>query len=180
MFTTLDGVVADPDGTDGTAGGGWAFRHGPGAVAGDKFQLGETLDNAVLLFGRRTWQLFTRIWPARSDEFSTRMNAVDKLVVTRTGVDPSIWSNSTVIDGDLIECVRFERARRDVIIIGSISVIRELQRHNLVDEYRLLTLPSVLGAGERLFAADGPAVQLRCTHAEQPDVAVLTWFEVTR
>jgi dihydrofolate reductase len=62
-FITLDGVVSDPDGSGGTPAGGWAFRHGPEAVAGDKFRLGRTLDDGVMLLGRTTWQLFSWIWP---------------------------------------------------------------------------------------------------------------------
>ncbi|MGW2825636.1 hypothetical protein ACWC24_32200 [Streptomyces sp. NPDC001443] len=60
-FITLDGIVSDPDGSAGTPLGGWAFRHGPEAVAGDKFRLGSTLDDGVLLLGRGTWQLFSRL-----------------------------------------------------------------------------------------------------------------------
>ncbi|MDR0343025.1 MAG: hypothetical protein LBI49_07860 [Nocardiopsaceae bacterium] len=50
-FITLDGIAGDPDGSGGTPGGGWAFRHGPEAVAGDKFQLGNVLADGVLLLG---------------------------------------------------------------------------------------------------------------------------------
>lgn len=72
-FITLDGIVSDPDGSAGTPLGGWAFRHGPEAVAGDKFRLGRTLDEGVLLLGRATWQLFSRLWPGRDDPFAARM-----------------------------------------------------------------------------------------------------------
>ena len=99
-FITLDGIISDPDGSAGTPTGGWAFRHGPAAVAGDKFQLGSTLDEGVMVLGRSTWQLFSRLWPGREDPFSTRMNAVPKLVASRTLTDASGWANSTVIDGD--------------------------------------------------------------------------------
>ena len=54
-FSTVDGITEDPDGRDGTPNGGWAFRHGPEAVAGDKFKLGRVLESAVLLLGRKTW-----------------------------------------------------------------------------------------------------------------------------
>ena len=108
-FITLDGIVSDPDGSDGTPAGGWAFRHGPGTVAGDKFRLGSTLDDGVMLLGRRTWQLFSRLWPPRDDPFSARMNAVPKLVATRTLTDTSPWANSRVIDEDLIDAVRREQ-----------------------------------------------------------------------
>ena len=83
-FVSLDGVMHDPDGSEGSAQGGWAFRYGPEAVAGDKFGLGEVLDTGVMLLGRRTWQLFAKIWPGRDDEFSAKMNAMPKLVVSRS------------------------------------------------------------------------------------------------
>lgn len=180
MFLTLDGVISDPDGADGTPQGGWAFRHGPGAVAGDKFRLGATLDTGVMLLGRNSWERFARIWPTRTDEFSERMNAVDKIVATNTTPDLSAWANSTAIDGDLAERVRTEREHRDVITTGSITVLRALQRNDLVDEYRLLTFPSVIGTGDQLFDATDPAINLRCTRAEQADTAVLSCYEVTR
>ena len=66
-FITLDGIVTDPDGSGGTPAGGWAFRHGRDAVAGDMFRLGSALDEGVLLLGRKTWELFSRIWPGRDD-----------------------------------------------------------------------------------------------------------------
>src|SRR5580700_1386075 len=113
-FITLDGIVSDPDGSDGTAAGGWAFRHGPETVAGDKFRLGRTMDDGVMLLGRTTWQLFAGLWPGRDDPFSARMNAVPKLVATRTLTDTSAWANSQAVDGDIIDAVK--RQRRDVII----------------------------------------------------------------
>ena len=65
-FVSLDGVIEDPDGRGGSAHGGWAFRYGPEAIAGDKFELGEVLDTGALLLGRTTWQLFAGLWPART------------------------------------------------------------------------------------------------------------------
>ena len=126
QFITLDGVVSDPDGSGGTPAGGWAFRHGPETVAGDKFRLGSTLDGGVMLLGRTTWQLFSRLWPGRDDPFSARMNAVPKLVASRT--------------------------------------------------YRLLTFPTVLGTGERLFPAGGPPAYLECLSAERAGAAVLARY----
>ena len=86
-FITMDGIITDPDGSGGTPGGGWAFRYGPEAVAGDKFGIGSVLDEGVPLLGRKTWEMFSRIWPGRDDPFSARMNAVPKLVATRTPTD---------------------------------------------------------------------------------------------
>jgi dihydrofolate reductase len=172
-FITMDGITSDPDGSGGTSTGGWAFRHGPESVAGDKFQLGSVLDDGVLLLGRRTWELFSRIWPGRDDPFSRRMNAVPKLVASRTLADASAWANSQVIS-DAVDAVKQEQ--RDVIIAGSESIVHQLMTADLIDEYRLLTFPTILGTGERLFPADGPAVYLECLSAEQSGAAVLARY----
>ncbi|MEU5538872.1 dihydrofolate reductase family protein [Streptomyces sp. NPDC020362] len=171
-FTTLDGIASDPDGSAGTPLGGWAFRYGPEAVAGDKFRLGSTLDNGVLLLGRTTWQLFSRLWPGRDTPFAARMNAVPKLVASRAPTDSSAWANSQVLDGDLLDTVRHEQ--RDVVITGSLSIVHQLMAADLIDEYRLLTFPTVLGTGRRLFPADCLRTDLECHGAERIGAAVLT------
>jgi dihydrofolate reductase len=163
-FITLDGFMTDPDGSEGTPDGGWMFRFGPEQVSGDKFRLGPVLDNGVMLLGRKTWQLFSKIWPGRDDPFSTRMNKVPKLVVSRTLTDTSAWANSEIA-ADPLEVVKHEE--RDVIITGSLSVVHPLMAADLIDEYRLLTFPTLLGTGERLFPPGGPVAQLECLTAEQ-------------
>jgi dihydrofolate reductase len=173
-FITVDGIVTDPDGSGATSTGGWAFRHGREAVAGDKFRLGSVLDEGVLLLGRKTWEMFSRIWPGRDDPFSARMNAVPKLVATRTLAGTSAWSNSQAVDGDIIDAVK--RQRRDVIIMGSLSIVHTLMAGDLIDEYRLLTFPTILGTGERLFPA-GPPADLELVSAEQVGPTVLTWYQ---
>jgi dihydrofolate reductase len=174
QFITLDGIVSDPDGRGGTPTGGWAFRHGPETVAGDKFQLGSTLDDGVMLLGRSTWQLFSRLWPAREDPFSMRMNAASKLVASRTLTDVSAWANSRMLEGELVDAVKKER--RDVIIAGSLSVVHELMAADMIDEYRLLTFPTVLSTGAPLFPAGGPPSYLECQSAEQVGAAVLARY----
>jgi dihydrofolate reductase len=173
-FITLDGIVTDPDGSGGTPAGGWVFRHGPEAVAGDKFRLGSVLDEGVLLLGRKTWERFSRIWPGRDDPFSARMNAVPKLVATRTLAGASAWANSQPLDGDIIDAVK--RDRRDVVIMGSLSIVHTLMASDLIDEYRLLTFPTILGTGERLFPADGPPADLELVSAGQDGAAVLARY----
>lgn len=176
-FITLDGVMEDPDGSARTPGGGWAFRYGPEAVAGDKFRLGARLDTGVLLLGRETWQLFAKIWPGRSDDFSAKMNAASKLVASRTLGDVSAWQNSELIRGELADEVRRVRAERDVIVIGSVSVAHELMERDLVDEYRLLVFPVVLGSGRRLFAGSAGTAGLRLVSAEPSGGAALLCYE---
>jgi len=171
-FITLDGVVDDPDGRGGTPGGGWAFRYGPESVAGDKFRLGRLLDDGVMLLGRTTWELFSGLWPRRDDPFSQRMNAVPKLVATRTRTDLSAWPNSGLLDGDLADAVK--RERRDVVVAGSLGVVHTLMRADLIDEYRLLTFPVVLGGGRRLFPDGAAPAALRTVSAELSGAAVLT------
>jgi dihydrofolate reductase len=171
QFVTLDGIVSDPDGSEGTPAGGWAFRHGPETVAGDKFRLGSLLADGVMLLGRTTWQLFARIWPGRDDPFSARMNAMPKLVASRTLTDTSAWANSRLIDGGLVDAVKHER--RDVIIAGSLSVVHRLMAEDLIDEYRLLMFPTVLGTGTRLFPAHRPPAYLETLSVEGVGAAVL-------
>ncbi|GAA1030924.1 MULTISPECIES: dihydrofolate reductase family protein [Amycolatopsis] len=173
-FTTLDGISSDPDGSSGSAGGGWAFRHGPESVAGDKFRLGSRLDDGVLLLGRKTWELFSNLWPHRDDPFSQRMNAAAKLVASSTLTDTSAWQNSAVLDGDLLDAVK--REERDIIVIGSLSIAHTLMAADLVDEYRLLTFPTVLGTGTRLFPDGTGLAHLECVSAERVGAATLSRY----
>lgn len=173
-FMTLDGRVTDPDGRGGTPGGGWAFRHGPETVAGDKFRLSRTLDDGVMLLGRRTWALFSQLWPTRDDAFSRRMNAVPKLVASRSLTGVSAWSNSRVMTGDLIEAVKTEE--RDVIVAGSLSVVHALMQHDLVDEYRLMIFPTVLGSGEQLFPSTDVPTYLEYVSGDPVGAAVLVRY----
>lgn len=178
-FITLDGVVEDPDGSDGKPFGGWAFRYGPEAVAGDKFKMGERLQTGALLFGRETWQKFTKIWPSRTDDFSMTMNAARKLVVSRTLTDVSAWNNSSLLDGELTSEAQRLRSDGDVIVIGSTSVVHTLMDHDLVDEIRLLVFPAVLGTGSRLFTSPAGVSELRLASAEQSGAAALLCYEKT-
>jgi dihydrofolate reductase len=172
-FITLDGFTSDPDGSGGMSTGGWAFQHGPESIAGDKFRLGNVLDDGVLLLGRKTWQLFSRIWPGRDDPFATRMNTVPKLVASRTLTDVSAWTNSQVVD-DAVDAIK--REQRAVIIAGSLSIVHRLIADDLIDEYRLLTFPTILGTGDRLFPVGTPTAHLECLSAEKSGAVVLARY----
>ncbi|MEO6115551.1 MAG: dihydrofolate reductase family protein [Pseudolysinimonas sp.] len=175
QFITIDGVVEDPDGFDRTPFGGWAMRQGPEGVAGDKFRLGEIMNTGVLLFGRRTWDHFSALWPNRKGGFADLMNAATKAVATRRPVDVTTWSNSTAVEGELIDWVNATRTDRDVVVIGSGSVVVRLASAGLVDEYRLLTFPDAVGAGRRLFSSP---VRLTLTASEQVGPATLAIYSV--
>ena len=172
-FVTLDGVIQDPDGSQGFEQGGWVFRFGPESVAGDKFRLGELLDTGALVLGRRTWELFSHIWPGRDDEFSTKMNAVPKLVVSRSLDEAGAWKNSAVLHGDLLDEVASRKRSQDLVVMGSASVARTLMEHDLVDEYRLLVFPLVLGNGTRMFPDGTAPVDLSLVSADTSGPAVL-------
>jgi dihydrofolate reductase len=171
-FVTLDGVVQDPDGSEGSAQGGWVFRYGPEAVADDPFRLGEVLDTGAMLLGRRTWELFTKIWPGRSDEFSAKINAMPKLVASRSMAGADEWQNSTVVEGDLAMAVRERKQAQDIVVTGSVSVVRTLLAQDLVDEYRLIVFPLVLGSGSRLFPDGSIPIDLALVSVQAVDPTV--------
>jgi dihydrofolate reductase len=166
QFVTLDGVVEDPDGSGGTPNGGWAFRHGPEAVTGDKFRLGGVLDTGVKLLGRTTWELFSRIFPHRDDDFSRRMNAIEKVVVSGSLDRVDGWANSTLLRGELAEEVTRRLDTQDVIVAGSSSVLEQLIAADLVDQYRLLVFPTLLGKGRRLFDGVSAPVELELVSSD--------------
>jgi dihydrofolate reductase len=179
-FVTLDGVVEDPDGSWEAPGGGWAFKYGPEVFAGDKFGLGERLESGALLFGRATWELFAQRWPSRTTPFATVMNKAAKLVASRTLTSVEAWDNSELLAGELLTEVPRIAAERDVTVIGSTAVVHQLVAADLVDEYRLLVFPTVLGGGERLFAAGSPPVDLRQVSVEAAGPATLAVYERAR
>ena len=171
-FVSLDGVMQDPDGSSGSSQAGWAFRYGPETVAGDPFGLSEALDTGALLLGRRTWQMFAGIWPGRDDPFSAKMNAMPKLVMSRSLEHADGWQNSAVLRGDLVTEVGKRTAEQDIVVMGSASVVRALMAHDLVDEYRLLVFPVILGAGTRLFPDGTAAADLALVSAGTRGAAV--------
>jgi dihydrofolate reductase len=179
-FVTLDGVMEDPGGAEGFDRGGWAFRFDRGPE-GDKFKLDEVLDADALLLGRVTYEGFAAAWPSRSDEvgFADKFNTMPKYVVSTTLTDPE-WTNSTVIDGDVVEEIRKlkEEPGGDLVVHGSATLVRTLVDNDLVDEYRLMVFPIVLGKGKRLFGDAADKKRLRLVDAKPvgPDgVVVLTY-----
>jgi dihydrofolate reductase len=167
QFVTLDGVIEDPDGSDGTPFGGWAMRHGPEAIGGDKFDLGELMSTAVLLFGHRTWRHFATLWAPRTTEFALAMNEASKAVLSAGPLELSSWRNSERVTADLRDWIQQTVRSRDIVVIGSTSVVRDLQKADLVDEYRLLVFPTAAGSGATLFA-DPLALELVSTRASGP------------
>jgi dihydrofolate reductase len=171
-FMSLDGVIQDPDGNEGFRQGGWAFRYGREPVTNDPFALGEVLDTGAMLLGRRTWEMFAKIWPGRDDPFSAQMNAMPKLVVSRSLEQAAEWKNSTVVQGDLAAAVQERKRTQDIMVMGSAGVVRTLMASDLVDEYRLMVFPLILGEGTRLFPNGSAPVNLALVSAQTVGPAV--------
>jgi dihydrofolate reductase len=177
QFISLDGVVEDPGGAEEFDRGGWAFEFDRGAE-GDKFKLDEVMASEVLLLGRVTYEGFAKAWPSRSGDFADKFNGMPKYVVSATLKDPE-WNNSTVIDGDVAEGVA--RLRQDVdgdiLDNGSVQLVRTLMDHDLVDEYRLMVFPTILGAGKRLFGETSDAAALRLVDAKPAGETLILIYE---
>ena len=152
-FVSLDGVMEDPGGSEGTPQGGWAFKFERGAD-GDAYKLEELRDAEAMLLGRVTYEGFAAAWPSIEDEqgFAERMNGLPKYVVSST-LERADWQNSTILPGDPVAEVTALRARLggNILVAGSTSLVHTLHDAGLVDEYRLMIYPTVLGSGKRLF-----------------------------
>jgi len=177
QFISLDGVVEDPGGAEELDRGGWAFKFDRGPE-GDKFKLDEVMASEVLLLGRVTYEGFAEAWPSRSGDFADKFNGMPKYVVSATLKDPE-WNNSTVIGGNVAEAVA--RLRQDVdgdiLVNGSVQLVQTLMEHDLVDEYRLMVFPTILGAGKRLFGETSHAAALRLVDAKPAGETLILVYE---
>jgi dihydrofolate reductase len=177
-FISMDGVIEDPGGAESYAHSGWSFQIDRGED-GNKFKLDETMRTDALLLGRVTYQGFADAWPSRTGEFADKFNSMPKFVVSKT-LDAPEWNNSTVIKGDIAEAVAKlkEQFANDIVVHGSAQLVNTLKERDLVDEYRLMVFPVVLGTGKRLFSDGGDLVGLKLTEARQvgrEGVIILTY-----
>jgi dihydrofolate reductase len=184
-FVSLDGVVQAPGGPEEDTDGG--FRHGGWSMRFfDPETMGPVLDEVMsqteaLLFGRRTWEVMASAWPGRAgDPFADRMNAIPKYVVSRTlAADDAAarWDNTTLIgDDDAIPALRELRSRDGdggIQVMGSASLALQLVEHDLVDEYRLMLEPILLGGGKTIFPTDGRARPLELVSVTPAGTGVL-------
>lgn len=170
QFMTLDGVVEDPGGAekDQFDRGGWAFEFARGAE-GDKFKLDEVMAAGALLLGRRTYEGFAAAWPGRTDSvgFADKFNNMPKYVVSTTLRDPE-WTNSHVLGADLAAEVKRLKGEvdGDILVNGSVQLCQALAADGLVDEYRLMVFPLILGKGKRLFGGEAPKSPLELQRSE--------------
>ncbi|HEV2061227.1 MAG TPA: dihydrofolate reductase family protein [Solirubrobacteraceae bacterium] len=184
-FISLDGVVQAPGGKGEDTDGG--FDHGGWSMPYfDEQAMGSAIDEVMagteaLLFGRRTWEVMAGAWPDRAgDPFADRMNAIPKYVVSRTlSADDaaSRWNNTTLLGGDdalaQIRDLRRRDGDRAIQVWGSASLAVQLVEHDLVDEYRLMLEPILLGGGKTIFPSDGRARPLELVSVTQASTGVL-------
>ena len=176
QFVSVDGVIEDPVGMEELGRGDWTrASSGP---EGAKYKLDEIMDAGAMLFGRRTYESYAAAWPGRDDEYADKLNGMPKYVVSSTLSDPE-WSNTTVLQGDAASAVRAlkEQTDGDIIVQGSAELTYTLMENDLVDEWRLMIFPIVVGAGKRFFGDPGKAVDLRLveSRAVGEGVAIMTY-----
>jgi len=154
-FVSVDGVMEAPGGEEGFRHTGWVLEHGHDE-GGGQYKLDEVLEADALLLGRVTYEGFAAAWPERGGPFAEKMNSMPKHVVSSTLEEPLEWENSTVLSGDVAESVARlkEGEGGPILVAGSRTLVQTLHEHGLIDEYRLMVFPVVLGSGRRLFADD--------------------------
>lgn len=157
-FVSLDGVMEAPGPAHDFKHAGWTMPYWGDDIG--KFKLEELLASDALLLGRKTYEGFAAAWPGMKDPqgFADKMNGLPKYVATRT-LKTLEWNNSHVLQGDVAQAVAKlkQEVGRDILVAGSGQLIQTLMLHGLVDEYRLLVYPVVLGDGQRLFSAGAHA-----------------------
>jgi dihydrofolate reductase len=176
-FVTLDGVMEAPGGGETFRHGGWSFEFDRGDE-GNKFKLEETLSSEALLLGRVTYEGFAASWPSREGEFADKFNTMPKYVVSSTLEEPE-WNNSTVLKGDVADEVAKLRQEQggDIVVHGSARLVQTLVEHDLVDEFRLMVFPVMLGEGKRLFGETSDKKPLRLVDSKMvgDGVAILIY-----
>ncbi len=185
-FLSLDGVAQAPGGADedrsgGFAHGGWHMRY-MGDELAQRWVLESIVQAGGFLLGRRTYEIFAAYWPNAPEEeqaIAEPLNKKPKYVASRTRREPLEWHNSRVIDGDVAAAVAAlkQEDEANLHVIGSTELVRTLIEHDLVDEFRLVIDPVLLGGGKRIFRDDGSLRSLRLIDGQVTSTgAILTTY----
>ncbi len=155
-FMSLDGVVEEP---------AWTFPYWNDEIA--RFKGEESSASDALLLGRVTYQGFAAAWPQSKDEGADYFNSVRKYVVAETLEEPLEWQNSTLIKDNIVEEITNLKQQdgKDITVHGSATLVQTLMQHDLVDRYRLLVYPVVVGSGKRLFE-EGTTATLKLVESQ--------------
>ena len=181
-FLTLDGVMQAPGGPgEDTSGnfpyGGWVFPHFDEGMNKTMAEIFSQAD--AFLLGRRTYDIFAAYWPKVTDPhdpIASKLNGLPKFVAsrTRTAFD---WSGTSLL-GDVVSGVAELKKRfpREVQVHGSCDLAQTLIANDLIDEYRLLTFPVVLGTGKRLFGVGAVPAAFTLVRSSTTSKGVLISF----
>jgi dihydrofolate reductase len=167
-YISLDGVIEDPVGMENSGLGNWTGPFSRGSD-GDRFKHDELFAADALIFGRATYEAFAAAWPHVKDEagYADRMNKLPKYVASST-LKSASWGPTRIWNGDLAAAAQAMKAEGDgeILIFGSASIVHQLAPLGLIDEYRLMVYPTLLGAGKRLFP-DGAKSRLSLAQCQQ-------------
>ncbi|MDQ3377200.1 MAG: dihydrofolate reductase family protein [Actinomycetota bacterium] len=169
-FVSLDGVMEEP---------GWTFRFE--SEDRDQYKFDELSAADALLLGRVTYEGFAAAWPGMAEqtgEYGAWMNGYPKYVASTTLEEPLEWNASLIGDDIAEEISRLkEQDGKDILVFGSAALVDTLVEHDLVDEYRIMVFPVVVGSGKRLFGdgIDTKVLRLVETKTFDSGVVVLTY-----
>jgi dihydrofolate reductase len=159
-YLSLDGIFEEP--------GRWSgpfFNDEAGKFKWDELQASD-----ALLLGRKTYEGFAAAWPTFRDEmgFADKMNSMPKYVVSST-LDKAEWSGSRLIKGNVAEEVRKlkQEPGQDLLLSGSAQLFNAMRHEDLIDLYRFMVHPILLGSGKRLFAEGEDQTVLRLTDTKR-------------
>jgi dihydrofolate reductase len=165
----------DEDRSGGFDHGGWQLSYFDDTLGASI--LGALEETGGFLLGRRTYDTFAAHWPNQpaDDPLAGTFNELPKWVVSSTLRAPLTWQNSTLIQGDAVKGISDVRAGdgKDIQVIGSGELVQTLMKHDLVDEYRLMIHPIVMGSGKRLFRDEAAAARLRLVESTPSSTGVL-------
>ncbi|MEZ0114807.1 dihydrofolate reductase [Catenulispora sp. EB89] len=181
--SSFDGVVQDPDGTDGFPRGGWFDQ----VIADDRpewaqYFVKEALGASALLMGRTSDAWFASRWLDRTGDWADKLNAMPKYIVSST-LEHTAWSNGTIIGSDLATEVAKLKHEIDgeILVYGSFQLGHALIEQDLVDEIRVMLLPVLAGDGVRLFGTTAGIRPLRLTHTATVGSGIVSLtYEVVR
>ena len=181
-YLTLDGVAQDPGPSGDFEHRGWTAPYWNDELL--KYQSDLLFASDALLLGRVTYEEFVAAWPLRSgDPFTDRMNSLPKFVASKTLKGPLQW-NATLLKGDVADEVAKlkNQSGQNLLLYGSGALVNTLMPRNLIDVYRLMVYPLVLGSGERFFRDSGGRTTLALSDAKTTTtgVAVLTYVPAAR
>jgi dihydrofolate reductase len=147
---SLDGFIADAQGDMS-----WAHQRDE---QWSSFAAANASGEAVLVFGRKTYDMMAGYWPTEaaaehSPLLAKRMNALKKIVFSRS-MKKAVWQNATLGKGELRDQVKRlkQQAGPDLVVLGSASIVAQLSDARLIDEYQIALAPVLLGGGKSMFA----------------------------